>query len=105
MRLLLLSLAETDLRDGAAFYDRQQMGVGDYFLESLFSDIDSLRLFAGIHPMANGFHRALSKRFPFAIYYNMEGDLVRVWRVLDCRGAPRRIIGELNRSRAEEEAG
>jgi hypothetical protein len=80
MKLLLLSLAETDLREGAAFYDRQQVGVGDYFLDSLFSDIDSLRFFAGIHLVAHGFNRALSRRFPFAIYCDVEGELVRVWR-------------------------
>lgn len=108
MRLLLLSLAEMDLREGAAFYDGQQVGVGDYFLETLFSDIDSLRLFAGIHPVAHGFHRALSRRFPFAIYYDVEGEVVRIWRVLDCRRSPRKIAGELKRSRSrpgEEVAG
>jgi hypothetical protein len=33
-------------------------------------------------------HRLLSKRFPFAIYYRIESDEVRVYAVLDCRRDP-----------------
>ena len=53
-------------------------------------DIDSLVLYAGIHRLIFGFHRALSKRFPFAIFYRFDRDkeLVRVYRVLDLRRDP-----------------
>ena len=38
------------------------------FIDSLFSDIDSLRFFGGIHfVVPGGYHRLLAKRFPFAI--------------------------------------
>jgi hypothetical protein len=30
----------------------------------------------------------LSKRFPYAVYYKMDGDVVVIWRVLDCRQKP-----------------
>ena len=46
--------------------------MGDYFAAALAADIDSLILFAGIHPMEFGLHRALSKRFPFGVYYLVE---------------------------------
>ena len=45
MRLQLLDLAGADLLDGYRFYERQAEGVGSYFLETLVSDIESLRLF------------------------------------------------------------
>lgn len=77
-----------DLHAGARFYDDQQLGLGDYFLDSLFSDIDSLLLYAGIHQKVFGYHRTLSKRFPYAIYYRVEAQQVQVWRVLDCRQNP-----------------
>lgn len=35
---------------------------------SIFSDIDSLQLYAGIHLKAFGYFRLLSKRFPYAVY-------------------------------------
>jgi len=67
MRILILPSAREDFSDRFEFYERQQGGLGDYFLESLFSDIESLRLYARIHPKRFGYHRLLSKRFPYAV--------------------------------------
>ena len=36
----------------------------------------------GVHAVTYAYHRCLSKRFPFAIYYSLEGQLVRVHAVL-----------------------
>lgn len=89
MRVELLDLAKADLIGGFRFYEAQEAGLGDYFLDTLFSDIDSLRVFGGIHRKSyQGFHRALSKRFPFAIYYTVESDIVRVRSIVDCRRNP-----------------
>ena len=55
-------------------------------------EIDSLTLYGGIHPKFFGYHRMLSKRFPYAIYYKFEeGSVVVVWRVLDLRREPKKI--------------
>ena len=86
MRIEILDDAQEDLIEGFCFYEKREIGVGSYFLDCLFSDIDSLVLFAGIHQLVYGYHRCLSKRFPFAIYYNVVGDLVRVmpyWIVVE----------------------
>ena len=99
MRIRILSLAEADLLDGFRFYEHQDQGVGGYFLESLYSDIESLRLYAGAHRRVFGFHRMLSKRFPFAVYYDVVEVEVRIWRVLDCRRDPRWIQTQLRTSR------
>ena len=42
MRIEILSDATEDLLDGYHFYERQAPGLGNYFLGSLYSDIDSL---------------------------------------------------------------
>jgi len=74
------------------FYEAQQESLGAYFLDSLFSDIDSLALYAGIHPKHAGrFHRMLAKRFPFAVYYDVNGETVTVVAILDCRQNPASI--------------
>jgi plasmid stabilization system protein ParE len=88
MRLRILPSALEDLASGRAFYAKQGETLGAYFFDSLFSDIDSLELFGGVHRKVFGYHRALSKRFPYAVYYKVEGDLVVIWRVLDCRQNP-----------------
>ena len=84
--------AEADLLEGYVFYDRQQAGVGDYFLDSLYADIDALALYASIHPKPDGrLHRSLADRLPFAIYYELKGDVATVVAVLDCRQNPASI--------------
>ncbi len=95
MNLRLLDLAEEDLLEGFRFYQRQPARVGFYFLETLYSDIESFRLFGGIHRQVLGYHRLLSKRFPYAIYYKIDGEEVAVWRVLDCRRNPKWIQKQL----------
>ena len=95
MTLVILPAAREDLADGFSFYERQAQGLGACFLESLFSDIDSLRLYAGIHRKVFGYHRLLSKRFPYAIYYSARGTTAFVRAVLDCRRNPGWIRAQL----------
>lgn len=50
MNITIQLSALADLRRGFRFYECQEADLGSYFLDSPFSDIDSLKLFAGIHP-------------------------------------------------------
>jgi len=40
MKIVVLPAARDDLKEGFRFYECQGEGLGDYFLDSLFSDID-----------------------------------------------------------------
>ena len=98
MKTSIQPAALADLRRGFHFYERQGAGLGTYFLDSLYSDIDSLRLFAGIHTVHFGkFYRLLSKRFPFAVYYEVKEETAFVRAVLDLRRDPARILEEITK--------
>jgi plasmid stabilization system protein ParE len=97
MRVKILSIAEDDLEEGHRFYESQANGLGIYFLDTLYSDIDSLAYFAGMHRVVLGYHRLLSKRFPFAVYYRVADDVVIVFAVLDCRRNPSWIRKKLSK--------
>jgi len=88
VKIEILEEAQEDLIQGFHFYERREPGLGSYFIDCLFSDIDSLLVYAGVHQVVYAYHRCLSKRFPFAIYYSIEKQLVRVHAVLDCRRNP-----------------
>lgn len=91
MKIKILASAVTDLENGRKFYEQQGEGLGDYFFDTLFSDIDSLAFFGGIHRKIYRYHRLLSSRFPYAIYYKIEDKkIVTVWRILDCRNDPKK---------------
>ena len=49
MKIKVLPSAVSDLDRGRAFYARQGKSVGDYFLDSLFSDIESPQVLALRH--------------------------------------------------------
>ena len=88
MIVRLLDSALEDLDRAKNFYERQGEGLGAYFLDTLFSEIDSLVSFAGIHRKVLGYHRLLSKRFSYRVEDEHEAV---VWRVLDLRQAPSKI--------------
>jgi plasmid stabilization system protein ParE len=94
-----LDSALEDLDRGRKFYDDQGEGLGSYFLDSLFSEIDSLVLFGGVHRRVFGYHRLISRRFPYAVYYKVEEkQLAVVWRVLDLRQSPAKLRKALQSS-------
>jgi hypothetical protein len=86
--VIILREVADDLNNGKAFYDQREPGVGDYFWDSLFADIESLVIYASIHNRAHGLCRMLAKRFPYAIYYEIAGEVVYVVAVLPMRRSP-----------------
>ncbi|HRQ87935.1 MAG TPA: type II toxin-antitoxin system RelE/ParE family toxin [Bacteroidia bacterium] len=98
MRIRIADDAFADLDDGYWFYELQDAGLGDYFASALRSDIEGLRISAGIHRRDyRDYHRVLSRVFPYAIYYTFAEDEVVVWAVIDCRRDPEWIRDRLDR--------
>ena len=87
----ILPSARRDLGIGFRFYEKQEPGVGDYFLDSIAAEIDSLQLYAGIHRKRGDLHRFTAKRFPYWIYYFYEQPTVYVAAVLDARQDQQKI--------------
>jgi len=98
VQVRILREAEHDLEEGYVFYESQQFGLGDYFLDSLYADIDSLVIYAGIHRVVFGSHRLLARVFPYAIYYDFVGDEAWVWAIVECRRDPARFVKRLKKS-------
>jgi hypothetical protein len=88
MKIHILQGARQDLADAYRFYERNESGLGRYFLTSISADIESLIVYAVIHPQIWGYYRMLSKRFPFPIYYRQENADIYVWAVMDTRKNP-----------------
>ena len=98
IRIRVSEEAHEDLSDGFWFYEAQERGLGDYFTSHLRADIEGLKVTAGIHRQVYAdYHRALSRVFPYAIYYTMDSEELVVWAVVDCRRNPEWI-----RERLEE---
>jgi plasmid stabilization system protein ParE len=95
-KVVVLAEAATDIEEARDFYDEQEPGIGDYCVDSLLADIESLALYHGIHSRHFGLHRMLADRFPFGIYYRETKAETQVVAVLDLRRDPNWIRRELS---------
>lgn len=88
MNVELRDEALDDVENAATFYGEQSVGLDEYFLKCLREDIKKLETTGGVHEKYREFHRSLSDRFPYAIYYLVVEEIVDVVAVLDCRRDP-----------------
>ena len=88
--VILLVSACQDLDDGEAFYEKKRDGLGQYFLQSLFTDLESLKVHAGVHAKSpiNNLHMMRAKRFPYMIYYRVIDKITYVVAILPTRRSP-----------------
>ena len=90
MQVIVSELAVADIREGHAFYARQDIRVAEHFMETVSSKLRLLESIGGVHVRVHRCFRMLAFPFPFAIYYTICSDTVVVRAVLDCRRAPQR---------------
>ncbi len=97
--IILLVEAAQDIRNGGAFYEQRQDGLGAYFTQCILSDLESLKLYAGIHKrVSRSIYRLKSKRFPYAIYYRVKFQTTYVIAILPVRGKPLKVEARLSSS-------
>ena len=92
-----MAAASEDLEVARAFYNEREPGVGEYCVDSLLTDIESLSLFHGVHRLQFGCHRMLGTRFPFGIYYLDTDEATAVVAVLDLRRRPSWIRRQISK--------
>lgn len=86
--VLILEKAVTDLKKSKEFYNRQESGIGDYFIDEILSEIQELERKSGVHLEQFNYFRKLSRKFPYAIYYYISRKKVFVIAILDLRQNP-----------------
>jgi hypothetical protein len=70
--VITLKEVANDLNEGKDFYDQREVGVGDYFWDSLVADIESLVIYAGIHnkkKVAKKLEGSQTNRFPANLWF------------------------------------
>ncbi len=85
------SEAASDVLLAREWYDGQRPGLGDDFVRSLEHVIDLMSGLPEAFPeIAVGLRRALLGRFPYAVYYRLNGDVLEVIACLHTRRSPSR---------------
>jgi toxin ParE1/3/4 len=91
MRLVLRRQAKADLREAFDWYDERQPGLGQAFRASVEATLSSIqdqpRMYPKIDP---AIRRAATNRFPFGVFYRIDGETIRVIAILHNARNPER---------------
>ncbi len=91
--------AKKDLEIAYKFYETQKEGLGNYFIEIILSEIKMLEFYGCLHQKVFGFHRMISKKFPFGIYYDCDKKekIIYIVGILDLRKNPNSLQKDLQK--------
>lgn len=89
--LIIRPSAEADLQGAYDWYEEQRVGLGEQFLLSVTAAFATIQrtpfLYAVVHE-EEGIRRALVRRFPYMVLYQLFDDAVIVTAVYHAHRAP-----------------
>ena len=88
--MIILPEAEADLEYARDWYERQRNGLGAAFLLAVQEVLQRIGRTPEVNAIVHqNVRRALTERFPYAVYYRIEGDEVIVLGVFHAGRDPR----------------
>jgi plasmid stabilization system protein ParE len=90
-RLLIEPEAQAGLAESFVWYEDQRSGLGSEFFAEVARVLAVIERTPQLFPILRGqTRRALVRRFPFAIFYVLDPDVIAVTAVMHGRRDPRR---------------
>jgi plasmid stabilization system protein ParE len=88
-RLVLQPEAEEDIRSARNWYERQSPGLGNEFLRAVEASLAKVERTPELHGVVDqATRRARVRRFPFAVYYEIERGRIVIYAVWHYRRDP-----------------
>jgi plasmid stabilization system protein ParE len=76
-------LAEQDVYEAYAWYEDRRAGLGDDFLDRVEACVRAIQRTPELHSRVHqDYRRALVRRFPYAVFFELSGATVTVHAVL-----------------------
>lgn len=80
--LVVAPEAEQDITEAYAWYERRRAGLGEEFLSSVDACMESIRRQPEMYPVVHeNYRRSLTRRFPYAVFYESAGSVVTIYAV------------------------
>jgi len=97
-KLVLLPEARQDISDAYLWYQEQSIGLGMEFIRCL----DAAILTVARHPLAypivhETYRRALVRRFPYAIFFEINAERIVVYAIFHCSQNPQKWHHRISR--------
>jgi plasmid stabilization system protein ParE len=92
--------ADDDVVDAYNWYEGCEPGLGEDFLRCIEASVQTIQRHPQLYPVAiDEFRRALVRRFPFEIFYEISGRRLIIYAVFHCSQNPqqwrKRLRGSL----------
>ena len=88
--------AQQEIADSFDWYESMQSGLGEEFLGSVDDCIPLIRIHPDMFPMAfTNYRKALLNRFPFAVFYRVRSEVIKIYAVFHCFKDPLRLAERL----------
>ena len=82
VKLVVAPEAELDIAEGYVWYERRRIGLGEEFLSSVEACIEAIRRQPAMYPFVHeAYRRSLTRRFPYAVFYEYAEPTVTVYSV------------------------
>jgi toxin ParE1/3/4 len=92
-RVIIRPNAEADLHEARLWYNSRRSGLGDELLNEVGQAVHFLAEYPEQRPIYyNDFRRLMTRRFPYKLFYRVEGDQVVVFRILHAKRDHQRYL-------------
>lgn len=95
--LRFLPEVEEDVIGGYSWYEEKAPGLGEEFLRMVYACANELPRHALLYKKVYGdFRRRLIRRFPYAIYFRIEENVIIIFGLFHCARDPRTVRSKLS---------
>ncbi len=89
--LIILPKAEKDVAQAYAWYDEQEIGLGEEFLRCVDACIQVIQRNPEMYWVVHeSYRRAIVRRFPYVIFYEHSDTTITVYAVFHCSQEPKK---------------
>ncbi|MDX1946049.1 MAG: type II toxin-antitoxin system RelE/ParE family toxin [Pirellulaceae bacterium] len=82
IRVAFVPAAEVEYEEARQWYEEQRPGLGQEFAMEIDACLERIRHSPEMYArIKNNYRQALVRRFPYAIYYEFDGELITVYAV------------------------
>jgi plasmid stabilization system protein ParE len=95
-RVVFRRVARAEFLEAASWYEQQRTGLGDEFLHAVQATIDRVADSPLVFPLITGdVRRAVTRRFPYSIFFRYRGNTIIVVAIFHGRRKPRTWQGRM----------
>ncbi len=89
MKIFFIDEASDEFRDAVEYYNEQRQGLGFEFANEVKATLSRIGIYPVTWPeLESGIRKCIIKRFPYALIYTIEDDLIIILAIMHMKRKP-----------------